>query len=192
MFDLRSIVSSSLVLFAVLDIIGSLPIVLDMKEQGLRVPPLQTVLLAGALLIAFMFIGEGMLEVFGVDLGSFAVAGAIVLFLIGLEMVMGVDLIKTSDGPKASALVPLAFPLLAGPGTFTAVLSLRAQYDPISVLIAIILNMAFVYIVLRLADSINRVLGASVIYILKKIFGVLLLAIAIKLFTSNVASLFGQ
>lgn len=191
LLDGQAIFSSTLVLFAVLDIIGSLPIVLNMKEQGLRVPPFQTVLVAGLLLVAFMYIGEAMLGVFGVDLSSFAVAGAIVLFIIGLEMVLGVDLIKSNDGPQASAIVPLAFPLLAGPGTFTTVLSLRAQYDATSVLVAIVLNMLFVYVVLRLADTIDRLLGQSVIYILKKIFGVILLAIAIRLFASNWTSIVG-
>ncbi len=187
--NFRDILSSTIILFAVLDILGSLPIVMSMKERGVKIDPLQTTLVATVLLISFMFLGEAMLGFFGVDLNSFAVAGAIVLFILGLEMILGKDFFNNSDGPASASVVPLAFPLLAGPGSFTTLLSIRAEYDTINVVIAVLINMALIYLVLKSSNTICKIVGASGIFVLKKFFGIILLAISVRLFTSNLALL---
>ena len=188
-FSIRDTLSAAIVLFAVLDMLGSLPIVVAMQSRGVKIKPLQTVSVAFLILLAFMFLGEAVLGFFGVDLNSFAVAGAIVLFIIGLEMVIGKDIIKSDDASDSASIVPLAFPLLAGPGTFTTILSLRAEYATTSVIIALILNMIFVYVVLHSSSIISRIIGDSGIYVMKKFFGIILLAISVRLFTSNLSVL---
>lgn len=185
-FNIREILSAAIVLAAVMDIIGSLPIVLAMRERGLKVNPLQTTVVTISLLIAFLFLGQSFLGFFGVDINSFAVAGAIVLFVISLEMVMGVEIMK-QDGPKGASIVPLAFPLLAGPGSFTTLLSLRAEYGLENIIAAVLLNALFVYFVLRASSWIQRIAGTNGIYVLKKLFGIILLAMSVKLFTSNLS-----
>ena len=187
-FDFREILSATIVLFAILDILGSLPIVMSLRERGVKIDPTQTTLVAYFVLLAFMFLGEAVLGVFGVDLNSFAVAGAIVLFIIGLEMILGKEIIK-QDGPSSASIVPLAFPLLAGPGSFTTILSLRAEFNTLNVIIALTINMVVIYSVLRSTDKINKVVGVNGIYVLKKFFGLILLAISVRLFTSNLATL---
>ena len=187
-FDFREILSATIVLFAILDILGSLPIVMSLRERGVKIDPTQTTLVAYFVLLAFMFLGEAVLGVFGVDLNSFAVAGAIVLFIIGLEMILGKEIIK-QDGPSSASIVPLAFPLLAGPGSFTTILSLRAEFNTLNVIIALTINMVVIYAVLRSTDKINKVVGVNGIYVLKKFFGLILLAISVRLFTSNLATL---
>lgn len=187
-FSIKEVFSASIVLFAVLDILGALPIVLSLEQRGQKVNPGQTSIVAFLILFAFMFVGEALLGVFGVDLNSFAVAGSIVLFVIGLEMLLGAEFFK-NEGTVSASVVPLAFPLLAGPGSFTTILSLRAEFDSINVVIALFLNIVFVYAVLRASGRIHKLLGDSFIYILKKFFGIILLAIAVKLFTSNLSAI---
>ena len=186
--NIRDILSAAIVLFAVMDILGSLPIVLAMRERGVKVNPIQTSAVTLLLLLTFLFLWQTLLGIFGVDNNSFAVAGAIVLFIIGLEMLLGTDIFK-QDGPKEASIVPLAFPLLAGPGSFTTILSLRAEYDTVNVIIALLLNVLFVFCVLKCSDLIYKVMGKNGIYVLKKFFSVILLAMSVKLFTSNLAIL---
>ncbi|WP_321282348.1 MarC family protein [Marinifilum fragile] len=181
------IVSASMVLFAVIDIIGSIPIILDLKKKGGRIDALKASLVALAVLIIFTFLGEKLLGIFGVDISSFAIAGSIILFIMGAEMVMGIEIIKY-DGPSGVSIVPIAFPLVAGAGSFTTVLALRAEYAVENIIAAIILNLAFVYLVLKSTNLVERVLGDGGIHILRKVFGIILLAISVKLFMSNVAT----
>ncbi|MCI5981488.1 MAG: MarC family protein [Marinilabiliaceae bacterium] len=187
-FDLKELFSATIVLFAVLDILGSMPIVLSMQQKGLKISPLQTAVVAFIILLTFMFVGQALLGVFGVDINSFAVAGAIVLFIVGLEMLLGIDIFR-QDANASASVVPLAFPLLAGPASFTAILSLRAEYDTINVVLALVLNMLIVFFVLRSSSLIYKLIGKSGMYVLKKFFGIIVLAISVRLFTNNLAIL---
>ncbi len=185
-FNFRETLSATFVLMAVMDILGSLPIVLSMKERGVKVDALQISVVVLAFMLVFMFGGPAVLTLYGVDINSFALAGAIVLFIIGLEMLLGADFFK-QDGPKAASIVPLAFPLLAGPGSFSTILSLQAEYSFVNVVIALVLNVVFIFVVLKCASFIHDLIGRNGIYIMKKFFSVILLAMAIKMFTSNLA-----
>lgn len=185
-FDFRETLSGTLVLMAVMDILGSLPIILSMKEKGININAWQISGVVLAFMLVFMLGGPAMLALYGVDINSFALAGAIVLFIIGLEMLLGADFFK-QDGPKAASIVPLAFPLLAGPGSFSTILSLQAEYSLINVILALLLNVIFIFVVLKGADRIHNFIGRNGIYIMKKFFSVILLAMAIKMFTSNLA-----
>jgi len=182
--NIMEIVAAFMVLFAIIDILGSIPIILDIKEKTGAIFPMKTTLIAFVIMLLFHFIGEPLLGVFGVDISSFAIAGSIILFLMGLEMVMGITLFK-HEGGGSGAIVPIAFPLIAGAGSITTLLSLRAEYHSINILIALSLNMIIVYLVLRLTTTFERVLGPNGLHVLKKFFGIILLAIAIKLFMSN-------
>lgn len=185
------ILSAFIVLFAVIDILGSIPIIVTMNENGNKTNALETALVAFILLIAFMFLGEALLSLFGVDINSFAIAGSIILFVLGIEMVLGLHLFK-QDAPKGASIVPLAFPLLAGPGTFTTLIALRAEYATINIIIALIINMIIVYIAIRISERISKILGQGGLYVIKKFTGVILLAIAVRLFTSNLSILLSQ
>lgn len=189
-FSFKEIISAFMVLFAIIDITGSIPVILDLKSKGSKVQPLPAVLGSFAVFVVFLFAGDGLLSLFGVDISSFAVAGSIVIFVLAIEMIMGVELMK-NDGPGGSAtLVPVIFPLIAGAGTLTTLLSLRAEYSVENIIVAIILNMGIIYIVLSKLDKIEKVLGRGLIYVLRKFFGIVLLAIAVKLFASNIMKLF--
>lgn len=189
-FSFKEIISAFMVLFAIIDITGSIPVILDLKSKGNKVQPLPAVLGSFAVFVVFLFAGDGLLSLFGVDISSFAVAGSIVIFVLAIEMIMGVELMK-NDGPSGSAtLVPVIFPLIAGAGTLTTLLSLRAEYSVENIIVAIILNMGIIYIVLSKLDKIEKVLGRGLIYVLRKFFGIVLLAIAVKLFASNIMKLF--
>ena len=190
-FDYLQVVSAFIILFAVIDILGSMPIVVNLRHQGKDINAWQATSVAFAILLAFMFLGKALLSLFGVDINSFAIAGSFVLFIIGLEMVLGLEIFKM-DSPGGASIVPIAFPLLAGPGTFTTLLSLRAQFDTVNIIIALVLNMVFVFFVLRSTRLMERLMGAGGIYVMKKTFGIILLAVAIKLFMSNFAVLFEQ
>ncbi len=173
-----------MVLFAIIDITGSIPIILDIKAKTGDVEAGKTSLVAFGIFIAFLLIGSPLLSVFGIDVSSFAIAGSFIIFLIGIEMVLGIELFKhvsTSGG----SIVPIAFPLIAGAGSITTILSLKAEYQTINILIALILNMVIVYFVLRLTYFFERIFGDAGLHILKKVFGIILLSIAIKLFISN-------
>jgi len=186
-FDILEILASSMVLFAIIDILGSIPIILDIKSKTGNVNSEKVSIVAFAIMLGFLFIGEPLLGIFGVDISSFAIAGSLVILLLGLEMVLGIQLFRheAEGGTSGAAIVPIAFPLIAGAGSITTLLSLKAEYHTINILIALILNMIFVYIVLRLANWFERLLGVGGLHILRKFFGIILLAIAIKLFLTN-------
>ena len=189
MFAIKEIVGAFLVLFAIIDITGSIPIFLSLKHSGNKFHPLYAALLSLGLFVAFFYLGDAALRLFGVDIHSFAVAGSIVLFIMAFEMILGVEIFKTEAGGAGSTVVPIAFPLIAGPGALTTIISLRAEYADINILIALLLNIVIDYLVLRYIDRLERLLGGTVITILRKFFGVILLAIGIKLITTNLGSM---
>jgi len=182
--NIMEILAAFMVLFAIIDILGSIPIILDIKSKTGAIYPGKTALVAFGIMLLFLFIGEPLLALFGVDISSFAIAGSIILLLMGLEMVLGIQLFKHESG-GGGAIVPIAFPLIAGAGSITTLLSLRAEYHTINILAALLLNMIIVYLVLRLTTFFERILGPNGLHILRKFFGIILLAIAIKLFLSN-------
>lgn len=182
--SLIEIFACFMVLFAIIDITGSIPIILDIKAKAGDIEPGKVTLASFIIFIAFLFIGSPLLGVFGVDVSSFAIAGSLVIFLISMEMVLGIELFK-HDSSGGGSIVPIAFPLIAGAGSITTILSLKAEYQTINILIALILNMIIVYMVLRLTSFFEKILGPAGLHILKKIFGIILLSIAIKLFLTN-------
>ncbi len=190
MLYLNEIITLSLTLFAVIDIIGSIPILIDIKKKQKHIKSEKVVLFSFLLLIAFLFLGESLLNLIGLDVESFAIAGAIVIFLLGLEMILGVEIFKEDPKVKSATIVPIAFPLIAGAGTITTVISLQAEYQVIQIFIGIVLNLTFVYIVLKFIPWIEGKIGDAVISILRRIFGVLLIAIAVKIFTTNIYLIF--
>lgn len=179
-----------MVLFAVIDIVGVLPILVDMQKGGKQIDPYRTTAIAAAIMFSFLFGGELLLNLFQIDFSSFAVAGSIVLFFVAMEMVLGFGIFKHDASPDAT-IIPVAFPLIAGPGSITTLISLRAEYAPAVISIALIANLAVVFAVLKLAVQLERLFGATLNYVLKKFFGIILLAMAIKLFTSNIGVLLG-
>ncbi len=189
-FNFKEMVSAFIVLFAMIDATGMTPIVIDLQEKTGRIKAAQVSLCSLAVLVIFLFLGNLILQLFAVDINSFAAAGALVIFIMSLEMTLGIEIIHYNDSPKGMAtFVPLVFPLIAGAGTFTALISLRAEYNILNILIALILNIIIVYIVLKHVHLLERLLGKGGIYILRKFFGIILMAIAVKLFTNNVAAL---
>jgi len=182
--DFLQIVASFMVLFAIIDIFGSIPIILGIKSKIGNIFAERTTLVAFGIMLLFLFIGEPLLGIFGVDISSFAIAGSFILLLMGMEMVLGIELFRNEAG-SSGAIVPIAFPLIAGAASITSLLSLRAEYETVNILIALSLNMIVVYLVLRLTTWFEKVLGPSGLHILRKFFGIILLAIAVKLFISN-------
>lgn len=187
--NFREIATASMILFAVIDIIGSIPIIIDLRKKAGHIQSEKATVVAGILMIAFLFVGKEILNLIGIDVNSFAVAGALILFFLALEMILGIQLYK-DDAPETAAVVPLAFPLIAGAGTMTSILALRAEYATVNIIAAIIINIIFVYIVLKSSGKIEKFLGKQGINVIRKIFGVILLAIAVKLFATNIKSLF--
>lgn len=186
-FDFKQIFTAFMVLFAVIDIIGNIPIIIDLRKKVGHIQSEKASIIAGVIMIAFLFIGKSMLSLIGIDVNSFAVAGAFVLFFIALEMVLGITLYKDNGGDAITASVfPLAFPLIAGPGSLTTLLSLRAEIAIENIIIAVICNVVFIYIVLKTSAKIERIIGKNGINIIRKVFGVILLAIAVKLFAANI------
>jgi multiple antibiotic resistance protein len=186
MLDLKEIFSVTLILFSVIDILGSIPFIIIIRKREGRIQSEKATIISAVLMVGFLFLGQSILKLFGLDVESFAVAGAIVIFIVAMEMILGITLIK--DDPEASgtgSVVPLAFPLIAGAGTLTTILSLRAVYAEVNVLIGIVVNLAFVYLVLRSSVWLERVIGKSGFAVLRRVFGVILLAIAVKIFKSN-------
>ena len=181
------IISVFIVMYAIIDITGSIPIFISMEDSGKHIKPLQATSVALGLFLVFFFTGEAILNLFGIDIHSFAVAGAFVLFLLALEMVMGREFIKNESTGSGASIVPVAFPLIAGPGAITALLSLRAEYATVNILIGLLLNIVIDYVVIRMLKKLQRWLGDEVVYVLRKFFGVILLAIALKLFANNIA-----
>ncbi|MGB1041703.1 MAG: MarC family protein [Flavobacteriales bacterium] len=188
-FDPTQILSVTLILFGVIDIIGSIPIVLNIKDKGIVIESGKATIVAGLIMIVFLFFGESVLGLFGVDIRSFAVAGSLILFFLGIEMVLGVTLFKETEGTNSGSIVPIAFPIIAGAGTMTTIISLRAEYLPSSILIGILINVIIIYGILRSSNYIGRKIGKSGLAILRKVFGIILLSIAIKLFTENITTL---
>lgn len=188
-FNIREIASASMILFAVIDIVGSIPIIIDLRKKAGHIQSEKAAIVAGILMIVFLFVGKEILNLIGIDVNSFAVAGSFILFFLALEMILGITLYK-DDAPETAAVVPLAFPLIAGAGTMTTLLSLRAEYETINIVAAIVLNIIFVFIVLKSSGKIEHFLGKQGINVVRKIFGVILLAIAVKLFAANIQSLF--
>ena len=189
-FNWVELFKATMVLFAVVDIVGSIPIIIKLKEQSGEIHALRTSLVSLVIMISFLILGESILSLFGVNVQSFAVAGSIILFAMALEMIMGVRLFRDEVSGKTASIVPLAFPIIAGAGSMTSIISLRAEYDEINIMIAIFINILIVFIVLKTTRIIEKVLGEGGIAILKKVFGIILLAIAIRLFTDNVKELF--
>ncbi len=185
----RDIFTVSMILFAVIDIIGSIPIIVDLRSKIGHIQSEKATIVAAIIMIAFLFLGEEILKLIGIDANSFAVAGSFVLFFLALEMILGIRLYK-EDNPTTASIVPIAFPLIAGAGTMTTLLSLRAEYAKINIIIAIIINVIVVYIVLKLSGKIEKILGPNGLGIIRKIFGIILLAISVKLFGANVKQLF--
>jgi len=191
-FDFQELASAFIVLFAVIDILGSVPIILNLKEQGRPVNAMKATLISFALMLAFFYAGDLILKLFNVDIQSFAVAGALIIFLMSLEMLLDVQIFKNNGPIKEATLIPLVFPLLAGAGSFTTLLSLRAEYWDINILIALMLNMVWVYVVVRSTDKVQRMLGKGGIYLTRKFFGIILLAISVRLFMTNLTALIDQ
>lgn len=183
--DIKSILSVTLVLFSVIDILGSIPIIIDLKNKGFEIKSAKASLIALLIMSAFLYVGENLLSLFGVDLQSFAVAGAIILFFIGLEMILGITLFREDPESKSGTLVPIAFPLIAGAGSMTTIISLRSKFDVIDIQIAIIINIILVYLVLKSSGWIKDKIGPGGAQVLRKVFGIILLAIAVKLFQEN-------
>lgn len=188
-FDIKETLTATMVLFAVIDIIGSVPIIVGLKQKFGIIESRKATIVAGALLISFLFVGNKILKLIGVDVNSFAIAGAMIIFIIAMEMILDREIQKNTNATSAS-IVPIAFPLIAGAGSLTTTLSLKAEYKDINIIVAIILNMIIVYTVLKSSDWLEKKLSEGAIGVLKKVFGIVLLAIAIKLFTSNFAQLF--
>ena len=184
-----AILTISFTLFAVIDILGSIPLLISLKQKMGGINELKATLISGGLMVMFLFTGEAFLNLLGLDVGSFAVGGSIVIFILGLEMVLGIEFFKGDGDAKTGTVVPIAFPLIAGSGTLTTIISLRANYDEIPVLMAIVLNLVVVYIVLRSLDIIAKLLGPAGMIAVRKFFGVVLLAIAVKIFASNAGGL---
>ena len=187
-FNWQQMISAFIVLFAVIDIIGSIPIIINLKERGKDVNAMKATVISFVLLIGFFYAGDMMLKLFHVDIESFAVAGAFVIFLMSLEMILDIEIFKNQGPIKEATLVPLVFPLLAG-GAFTTLLSLRAEYASVNIIIALVLNMIWVYFVVSMTGRVERFLGKGGIYIIRKFFGIILLAISVRLFTANITLL---
>ena len=188
-FNFREIVTASMVLFAVIDIIGSVPIIISLRNKVGHIQSGKASAVSAVIMVAFLFVGEEILNLIGIDVNSFAVAGSFVIFFLAIEMILGITLYR-DDQPESASIVPIAFPLIAGAGTVTTLLSLRAEYYVENIIVAIIINVIFVYIVLKSSRRIEHILGKNGLNVIRKIFGVILLAIAVKLFTSNINQLF--
>ncbi len=191
-FNVKEIIAATMILFAVIDIVGNIPIVIKLRKKAGHIQSAKASIVALVIMIAFVFVGESILSVIGVNVNEFAVAGSFILFFLALEMILGIHLFKDDDGVSAKtvSVFPLAFPLLAGPGSLTSLVALRAEYHIENILIAIIINIGLIYIVLKTSARIERFVGKNGIAVIQKVFGVILLAIAVKLFTANIQELF--
>ncbi len=188
-FTLDELLTVCFTLFAVIDIVGSIPLMITLKQKMGGLNELRATLISGAFMIGFLFLGESFLRMLGLDVKSFAVGGSIVIFIVGLEMVLGIEFFKQDEDPRSSIVVPIAFPLIAGSGTLTTIISLRANFTPLPVLIGILLNLVVVFVVLKSLNRIAKLLGKGGLLAVRKFFGVVLLAIAVKIFASNVGEL---
>ncbi len=186
-FNFKEILTTFMVLFAVIDIVGNIPIIIDLRKKAGHIQSGKASIIAGIIMIVFLFLGESILTLIGIDVHSFAVAGAFILFFIALEMILGITLYKQEEGTAMNASVfPLAFPLIAGPGSLTTLLSLKSEFHTENIIIAVVINVLVIFLVLKTSSRIERLIGQNGIDIIRKVFGVVLLAIAVKLFTSNI------
>ena len=184
-FDPRQILSVTMILFAIIDILGTIPIIIEMRQRAGHIESEKATLTVLVLMIVFLFVGEELLKIIGLDIASFAIAGSLVIFIIAMEMILGIKFFKEDDIPATVSIVPLAFPLIAGAGTMTTLLSLKSQYATANIIVGIVLNTVIVYVVLKNVKLLERMLGKTGLNVLRKAFGVILLAIAIKLFRNN-------
>jgi len=191
-FNFKEIFTAFMVLFAVIDIVGNIPIIIDLRKKVGHIQSEKASLIAGVIMVVFLFLGQSLLELIGIDVYSFAVAGSFILFFIALEMILGITLYKDDEDSESitATVFPLAFPLIAGPGSLTTLLSLRAEFFIENIIIAVLFNVVVIYVVLKTSPKIERIIGANGIKIIRKIFGVILLAIAVKLFAANIQALF--
>jgi len=191
-FNFKEILTAFMVLFAVIDVIGNIPIIIDLRKKFGHIQSEKASVIAGVIMIVFLFLGQSLLILIGIDVHSFAVAGSLILFFLALEMILGITLYKEEDGDSGitASVFPLAFPLIAGPGSLTTLLSLRAEFSIENIIVAVLLNVILIYIVLKTSAKIERFIGPNGIKIIRKIFGVILLAIAVKLFAANIKELF--
>ncbi|WP_033957430.1 MarC family protein [Psychroserpens jangbogonensis] len=190
-FDFKQIFTAFMVLFAVIDIIGNIPIIIDLRKKVGHIQSEKASIIAGVIMIVFLFLGKSLLSLIGIDVNSFAVAGAFILFFIALEMILGITLYKDDgSGAMTATVFPLAFPLIAGPGSLTTLLSLRAEFAIENIIVAVICNVIVIFIVLKTSAKLEQILGKNGISIIRKVFGVILLAIAVKLFAHNIKALF--
>ena len=191
-FNFKEILTAFMVLFAVIDIIGNIPIIIDLRKKSGHIQSEKASIIAGFIMILFLFVGQSLLHLIGIDVHSFAVAGAFILFFIALEMILGITLYKDEGSTSAvtATVFPLAFPLIAGPGSLTTLLSLRAEFAIHNIIVAVLLNMIVLYIVLKTSSKIEKLIGPTGIQIIRKVFGVILLAISVKLFAANIKMLF--
>ncbi len=188
-FNFQEFLSAFIILFAVIDAVGSTPIIISLREGGKTIKPIKATLLSTLLLVGFFYAGDVMLKLFHVDISSFAVAGAIVIFLMALEMLLDVEIFKFNGPTSEATIVPLVFPLIAGAGSFTTLLSLRAEYADVNILLGLLANMAFVFFVLTMTDKVQHWMGKGGVYVIRKFFGVILIAVAARLFTDNIAQM---
>jgi len=191
-FNFKEIFTAFMVLFAVIDIVGNIPIIIDLRKKVGHIQSEKASLIAGVIMVVFLFLGQSLLELIGIDVYSFAVAGSFILFFIALEMILGITLYKDDEDSESitATVFPLAFPLIAGPGSLTTLLSLRAEFFIENIIIAVLCNVVVIYVVLKTSPKIERIICANGIKIIRKIFGVILLAIAVKLFAANIQALF--
>ena len=188
-FNFNEFISSAIILFAIIDVIGNLPLIILLREKFKVIESEKASIISLLIMIIFLYLGEAILRLLGVDINSFAVAGSIIILFLATEMILGIRLYK-DDNPKTASVVPIAFPLIAGPGTLTTLISIKSEYDNINIILAIILNMVLVYFVLKSSEKIQKYLGVQGINILRKVFGIILLAIGVKLFTTNIKLIF--
>jgi len=188
MFSVKEIVSVSLILFSIIDIIGNVPIIINLRKKTGKIQSGKATLVAGFIMVLFLFLGENILNLLGIDIGSFAIAGALIMFMIGMEMVLGIELFKSDpEVVGSSSIVPIAFPLIAGPGTMTSLISLRAEFSLWNILLGIVINLVLIYIVLLSSNWLERKIGKAGFNIIRKVFGIILLSISIKLFKNGLA-----
>lgn len=188
-FNFQEFISAFIILFAVIDAVGSTPIIISLRESGKVVKPMKATWMSTLLLVGFFYVGDVMLRLFHVDIASFAVAGSLVIFLMAIEMLLDVEIFKFNGPTREATLVPLVFPLIAGAGSFTTLLSLRAEYADINILLALLANMGFVFFVLSMTDKVQYWMGKGGVYVVRKFFGVILIAVAVRLFTDNITTL---
>lgn len=188
-FNLQEFVSAFIILFAVIDAVGSTPIIISLRESGKTIKAVKATWMSTLLLVGFFYAGDGMLKLFHVDIQSFAVAGSLVIFLMAIEMLLDVEIFKFKGPTSEATIVPLVFPLIAGAGSFTTLLSLRAEYADINILLGLLLNMGVVFFVLTMTHKVQRWIGKGGVYLVRKFFGVILIAVAVRLFTGNIAEL---